>query len=320
MSTPAGPAASRARPSRRWRVLLDTTLVATFALMLVGALTRATMAGVACPDWPLCHGHVVPPLDGAAYPGGYRVYDVYLEFTHRVLAAVAGGGALAVAAHAWRRGLRGAAAALLATLTAQVVAGAVTVWLGNAPWTVVLHLALGLSFLATLLFLRGSAPFAPVAAAPRPGGARVLYGTAAALTVAQLLVGASVSSQLFGLGCPSFPVCEPDRLWPATWSEPAAWQMLHRGLGALLVVVVGGAVVATFVRPAAGRDRRFAVALGAGLLGQALLGGVNVWLRIPPWASALHLGVAVALFAALAWRLVEASNAARASSARIRPA
>lgn len=37
----------------------------------------------------------------------------------------------------------------------------------------------------------------------------------------------------------------------------------------------------------------------------ALLGGINAWLRIPPWASALYLGLAVVLFVALAKQAVD---------------
>ncbi len=48
--------------------------------IFLGPLVRAEDAGLACPDWPLCHGYVIPPLD----------YQIYLEFIHRVSAGILG--------------------------------------------------------------------------------------------------------------------------------------------------------------------------------------------------------------------------------------
>jgi len=55
--------------------MLGRITVALFFLLLVwGNLVAGMKAGLACPDWPLCHGRVLPP---------FRL-DVWMEFTHRV--------------------------------------------------------------------------------------------------------------------------------------------------------------------------------------------------------------------------------------------
>ncbi|HEY3452549.1 MAG TPA: COX15/CtaA family protein [Myxococcales bacterium] len=292
--------AEQQRASPGWRAMGLATLFLTWALMVMGALTRASQAGVSCPDWPLCHGYLVPPLSQGAYPADplYAVHKVYLEFVHRVLAALVSVGAVAVAWRTWKAGRRGLTLTVLGTLALQVAMGAATVWLRNAPYTVVVHLALALGFLAAL-----AAAHRQVLAPSLRTRARALgTGTAAvlALLVAQMLVGAAVSSGYFALACSQFPLCEDGALLPADWTEGLVWQMAHRGLGALVLVAALGMAARAW---RAGHDRVLWLSVSAGILVQALLGGLNVWLRVPPWASAAHLGLAAILFATLVLRL-----------------
>src|SRR5687768_5664887 len=88
-------------------------VLATWALLVVGASVRVNGAGLACPDWPLCFGEVVPPID----------LKVGFEFGHRVLAGLISLGFLALGVAIFRRraelgraalGAWGAAAVLLA--------------------------------------------------------------------------------------------------------------------------------------------------------------------------------------------------------------
>ena len=54
--------------------------IAAFALAVLGSWIRINGAGMTCPDWPLCHGAVVPALDGS----------IVLEWSHRMLALLVG--------------------------------------------------------------------------------------------------------------------------------------------------------------------------------------------------------------------------------------
>jgi heme A synthase len=115
-------------------------------------------AHLACgTEFPTCLGEAAPFGTGP-------MVDVHL--THRFLMYLAAAAVLAMVAVAMRRGIRSRAFGLAAILlVAQILLGAMNVWLGEHPTLIVAHLTLG-----TLLW--GTVAYAALELVPVPAQAR----------------------------------------------------------------------------------------------------------------------------------------------------
>ena len=276
---------------RAYQILAVATGVAAYLLVLLGGLVRISGAGLACPDWPLCHGRLIPPLEGR----------VLIEYSHRLIAAAVSVLVLvtAFAAFQVRRLIPRAvpmAVVVLALVAAQIVLGALTVRLELTPILVAMHLGVATLFLASLIIqaagaLRGSADAAPAAPAFRR-----LVHTTLAVTFAMILLGGYIGASGAGLACPDLPFCRGAVLLPA--DPPASLHMLHRGLALVtLVLVLATALAAARTgRSVIARTASLALAL---VLIQVGLGALNVLTRLAPVVQGAHLGIAALLFGTL---------------------
>jgi heme a synthase len=286
------PAAANVRSLRRLSAGFFALCGATFFLIVLGALVRAHGAGLACPDWPLCFGRVVPAFD----------LRVGFEWTHR---AVAGGVALgfaglaaAVLRRPAARAACGGGLALAALLLAvQIALGALTVWHLLASWTVTAHLVTGNLFDACVLWLglrlrRAGAP----SEAPAPPAARAWLAATIACLALQLVLGGLVSSRYAGLACPEWPTCNGG-VWFPSFGGAVGLHLLHRGNGYLLALLLGASAWAARGHGALGRALAVAAALGAA---QIVVGVLNVRLGLPVEVTGLHSALAAALVLSLA--------------------
>jgi cytochrome c oxidase assembly protein subunit 15 len=274
---------------------LVTTLL-TFALIVIGSVVRTTGSGLACPDWPLCQGQLIPPFQ----------FNVMIEWFHRLVALLVSLAVFAIAAWTLSRPtlrprLAGLALAAVALLAVQVLLGALTVWKLLDPSVVSGHLAVAMLLFITVLSYtlvaqRGVEPMDAAPGAVRPAGLLSAFALASGLTYLQALLGGMVSTHHAGLVCPDWPTC--DGQWFPPLQGLVGLQMIHRFGAYLLTACL--LIAAALARHAPDAGVRAGVRMALTLVvAQVTMGVCNVYLGAPVWLSAAHLATAVALQALL---------------------
>jgi heme A synthase len=123
--------------------------ICAYTTIVLGGTVRGMGAGLACPDWPLCNGHILPDLGDPL---------VAVEYAHRLVAALTSLFLLttfAVAILWFRPDVRLVTFSLTSVglLVAQVVLGALTIT-SSLDWVIVtMHLALGTATFASSLLV-----------------------------------------------------------------------------------------------------------------------------------------------------------------------
>lgn len=265
-----------------------TTLM--FGLIVVGSVVRTTGSGLSCPDWPLCHGRLIPPLQ----------FNILVEWFHRLIALMvslllASTVALIALRAELRARLGGLAVLAVALLGVQVLLGALTVWKLLDPSIVSGHLAVALLLFTTMLTLTLVARHESRPAPARATGAPLplLSATTVAIYL-QAVLGGMVSTNHASLACPDWPTCGGE--WLPPMQGLVGLQMAHRFAAYVLTVLVL-ACAWSARRATDPLVKRIALALPLLVLAQVAIGVTNVLLGIPVWVSALHLANAAAMLA-----------------------
>lgn len=292
-----------ARTGRRlaeWRLpswylsAYNVLVIVVFGLIALGGSVRIMKAGLACPDWPLCFGDLIPDY----HP------QVYFEFIHRVVAGSVAIVTLGLHMILFRSRAPGRVKAIgalaLGLLLAQIIFGGLTVLLLLQSYVVATHLILGTSFFSSLLWLYLSLR-AP--AEPEPLGPAWLRGLSVymvCLVFFQILLGGLVASNFASLACTEWPACQGG-VWFPTFSGMIGLHLIHR-LGAYTVFVsalINWILMLRFATSA--RARRLSGILFLCVCGQLLLGIANVLLYTPPIIAVGHLALGVGILS-VAWR------------------
>jgi len=285
---------------KAFRALSVVTALVTYALVVLGGVVRVSGSGLGCPDWPLCHGRLLPPLE---------LHSI-IEYSHRTTASVASTLIVVTALVAWlalrrRRDILIPASVAVGLLGVQVLLGAMTVRLELPPMIVLAHLATAMALLAAvcvtavaaclpqnvsnarIALKRGSRGATPRVRLSRAAAA----GTYLLILSGSLVVGSGASGS-----CDAWPLCGGG--FSLAFDGYPAIQLLHRGLAAVIGVLILVSLFALLNRHREERAVRATVALTlAALAFQVAVGAAVVTLHLPAALRGLHLALASAVWA-----------------------
>lgn len=319
-------------------------IASAFALLVIvfGAFVRLSNAGLSCPDWPTCYGKLTWPTQAHEIAGANMAFPdrpfetdkAWREQAHRMLVGGLSLFTFALAGWAWLRRRELGRLAIVSWVAAvfivfQALLGMWTVTLKLLPLVVTAHLLGGMSLLGLLVYTALRLSITPTGDM-RNAMLRRMTVIGIVLLAAQIALGGWTSANYAALACGTdFPTClgqwRPPTdfhsafvLWRGIGvdyeggvldaSARTAIQLVHR-LGALVVFCYGAGLVVFAVKQRA--TRGFALAIGAALLLQIILGIGNVALGLPLPVATAHNGVAALLLCALLALLVKTRDGRR---------
>jgi heme A synthase len=286
---------------RTWRQLAWMAAAATFFLIAFGGFVRISESGMGCGDqWPLCNGQLVPDFS----------FATFIEFGHRIIAAIVAALVVAVAITArkwshigdplWTR-LRRAGDLAVVLVVVQIMLGAVTVWLELPPASVIIHLGTAMLLMALLISaaLGAGAHTAGRSMKVSDGASGAAWWTAVFGFVV-VLAGGLVANLGAGHACQGFPACNGS--WMPADNPLMSIHWGHRLLAyTLFVWALFLPAVVKKRRPGDPGARRVAMTAAVLVVLQLLIAAGMVSMSLPDWMRTVHVALGAAVFGSLVW-------------------
>jgi len=269
-------------------------LVTTFGVLLlitIGGVVRASGSGLGCPDWPTCHGQIIPPL----------ILQPILEYTHRFIAGVVSVLIVLFAAFAWLRYRQQTwilvpVSIAVTLLVVEIGLGALTVERELTPILVTVHLGTALALFATVV-TGTAAAYRMIVREPEARIDRYAWlaiGTAL-LTYLLMLIGSLVTMSTAAYACAAWPLCGTG--WQLPLDEASTLNTVHRFIAGLVTIGVLAMVARVGAARPTEKTLKVQVWAGLGLLVlQVTVGAGLVLWHVPPFTAVLHLAIAAAFF------------------------
>lgn len=259
------------------------TLALFFLLLIWGNLVAGLKAGLGCPDWPLCHGQMIPPLR----------FDVWMEFTHRLIAATSTVFLVLLARKrlmSYNGIAKAVPVAVMGLIVVVIILGGITVVMELPPQITTIHFMAGLTvfLLVGYMTIFDGDCRVPGFSAKGHGGLFLGLGM---LIFFQASLGAYVRHSGSGGACPDFPTCLGS--WLPHLSGGVLIHYSHRVLAYLIAGTIAAVAAAIFLDGRLKAQRRSALLLLVLVVAQIGVGAGVVQSGLNFAATALHLAVAL---------------------------
>lgn len=277
------------------KFLISFSIIDCVFQISLGGFVRVTGSGLGCPDWPLCYGKIIPPMN----------YHTLIEWGHRTSGALLGLLILSINIIVWyqNRNNKFLTSTSLISLILVIVVGGIggaVVLTELEPSLRTLHLflaqmiifCLGLSYVSINthnLSLKNQIIFDKYS---------LMAGVVALTVLVSLLTGSYAVWKGAGTVCSSWPFCTSSSIIPESF---LGWiHMTHR-IASSLAGIIGLFFLYIFLK------KRFSSTVFvlsifslAMIFSQIILGALNPWTKFDVWIRVAHLGASSLLWGSVA--------------------
>ena len=272
-----------------YKVVALLSLAVSFIQITLGGFVRASESGLGCPDWPLCHGKIIPPFE----------FHTLIEYSHRLNGSILGILVIVLLTvclmrYRHNKHLTIANCTAFGLVVFAGILGGITVITELAWWIRLIHLGIAQILAACLMYITWKFLFDKV-----PDGFVDLSPIRASkwkivLCVTLVFLLILSGSYMVGIGasssCSSWPLCKGLSI-----PEGFAYQvhMGHRYISVLSLAFVGYVAIELILHAKGNRLIKRTAHCALGLIGvQIIVGAITVWLEFSPHMKVTHLSLA----------------------------
>ena len=289
-----------------YKIVALLSLVVSFTQITLGGCVRASESGLGCPDWPLCHGQIIPPME----------FHTLIEYSHRLNGSVLGVLVtilliICLMNYRSEKRLTIANYSAFGLVVGAGILGGITVITELAWWIRLIHLGIAQILTACLMYIVWEFLFVNVRNVHIDLSPIRAWKWKMVLCVSLVFLLILSGSYMVGIGagssCSSWPLCKGLSI-----PEGFTYQvnMGHRYISVLSLAFVGYVAIELITHSNGSRLIKRITHSVLGLIGvQIILGAITVWSGFSSHMKVTHLSVAtlVWLSAILMSILVERS-------------